>query len=160
MIISNIIEINDMKIEVGKLYRTRNGRKVRIYATDIEGELPIHGAFYCPEDSLWKVNAWRENGIDVDYCPDFDIIGVWKEPLDFDPDCLPAWAEWIAMDEDRGWRWFEDKPLLYTFGRWVCQKLYGVIPKEYSPKNFKGYWNESLFSVEELRRMKELDNLN
>lgn len=42
MIIRFIIKNNDMKIEVGKLYRTRNGYKVRIYATDVEGELPIH----------------------------------------------------------------------------------------------------------------------
>lgn len=149
-----------MKIEVGKFYRTRNGRKVRIYDTDVEGELSIHGAYYCPENSLWEVNAWRENGIDGDYEPDFDIIGAWMEPLEFDHDCLPAWAEWIAMDEDGEWRWHEDKPALYNLGMWSGEKLSGGIPKEYSPKNFKGSWKESLFSVEELRKMKELDNLN
>ena len=156
MIISNIIKNNNnMKIEVGKLYRTRNGYKVRIYATDVEGELPIHGAFYCPEDSLWELNAWRENGIDGEYCPDFDIIGEWKEPIDFDPDCLPAWAKWIAMDKNGDWRVYVDEPIIYDeFGMWEIVKSYGVIPKEYSPKNFKGHWKESLFSVEELRKMK------
>jgi len=132
-----------MKIEVGKLYRTRNGRKVRIYATNVEGELPIHGAFYYPEDSLWEVNAWREYGIDGDYESDFDIIGEWKEPLDFDPDCLPAWAKWITMDEDGEWLWHEDEPVIYNLDEWkwdmwMCTKLSGGIPKEYSPKNFKG----------------------
>src|SRR5690606_41479402 len=99
-----------MKIEVGKLYRTRNGMKVRIYATDIEGELPIHGAVYYPEHNFWDTNAWREDGIDGDYQPDFDIIGEWKEPIDFDPDCLPAWAKYIAMDKNKDWRWHRYKP--------------------------------------------------
>src|SRR5690606_2352500 len=144
-----------MKIEVGKLYRTRNGMKVRIYATDIEGELPIHGAVYYPEHNFWDTNAWREDGIDGDYQPDFDIIGEWKEPIDFDPDCLPAGAEWIAMDKDMGWMWYEGEPILSTFfGTWVSTQLYGGIPKECSPKNFKGSWKESLFSVEKLRKMK------
>lgn len=135
-----------MKIEAGKLYRTRNGMKVRIYATDVDGELPIHGAFYYPENSLWEVNAWRENGIDGDYEPDFDIIGEWKEPLDFDPDCLPAWAEWIALESYGEWLWYRDEPAIYDdLNTWVGEKSYGVIPKEYSPKNFKGHWKESLF---------------
>lgn len=30
--------------EPGKEYKTRDGRKVRIYATDAGGEYPIHGA--------------------------------------------------------------------------------------------------------------------
>lgn len=150
-----------MKIEVGKLYRKRNGRKVRIYDTNVEGELPIHGAFYCPHNRLWEVSAWRENGIDCDYEPDFDIIGEWKEPLDFDPDCLPAWAKWIAVGNDGEWLWYEDKPVIHDSGMWddsgmwVSAKLSGGIPKEYSPENFKGHWKESLYSVEELRKMKE-----
>src|SRR5690606_41165078 len=129
-----------MKIEVGKLYRTRNGMKVRIYATDVEGELPIHGAFYCPVNNLWEVSAWREYGIDCDYESDFDIIGEWKEPLDFDPECLTAWAKWIAMDEYGEWLWFEDEPTIYDeFDMWEIGKSYGVIPIQYSPKNFKGH---------------------
>jgi len=147
-----------MKIEAGKLYLTRNGKKVRIYATDVEGELPVHGAVYRPEYNRWDVNAWRENGIDEDYVSDYDIIGECKEPLDFDPDCLPAWAKWIAVDDDGGWRWYVDKPVTdNNFSLWVDGTSYGSIPEEYSPKNFEGHWKESLFSVEELRKMKELD---
>lgn len=146
----------EKQIEVGKLYRTRNGTKVRIYATDVEGDLPIHGAVYYPEYNHWSANSWREDGVDGDYLPDFDIIGEWMEPLDFDSDCLPAWAEWIALESYGKWQWHEDEPVIYDdIGTWVGEKSYGRIPEDYSPKNFKGHWKESLFNVKELRKLKE-----
>ena len=41
--------------------QTRDGRQVRIYATDGGGTKPIHGAvFYGGE---WKVRQWQEDGI-------------------------------------------------------------------------------------------------
>ena len=50
---------------------------------------------------------------------------------------------------------YVDEPIIYDeFGMWEVGKSYGVIPKEYSPKNLKGHWKESLFSVEDLRKMK------
>lgn len=111
---------------------------------------------YYPEFNHWDTNAWREDGVDGDYLPDFDIIGEWKEPLDFDPDCLPSWAKWIAMDEDGEWRWHEYEPVIYSLDEldmWMSTKLCGGIPKEYAPKNFKGHWKESLFSVDEFRKL-------
>jgi hypothetical protein len=34
------------KIELGKTYRTRDGREVKIYAVDGGGEFPIHGGVH------------------------------------------------------------------------------------------------------------------
>lgn len=36
--------MRNLKIEVGKYYRTGHGEKVRIYATDGSKEYPMHGA--------------------------------------------------------------------------------------------------------------------
>ena len=49
------------KIEMGKQYRTRDGREVRIYATDGAGNGSVHGATMngC---GGWIVMNWSKNG--------------------------------------------------------------------------------------------------
>lgn len=49
-----------MAIELGKQYRTRDGREVRIYATDGMGECPVHGAIRF--DGSWEANTWTARG--------------------------------------------------------------------------------------------------
>lgn len=49
-------------IEMGKTYRTRDGREVRIYAENGEPDYPIHGAIKF--DRGWVVNCWEESGSD------------------------------------------------------------------------------------------------
>lgn len=51
-----------MQIDINKKYRTRDGRKVRIYATDGGSVGPIHGAIYYEEEKRWYVYSWCENG--------------------------------------------------------------------------------------------------
>lgn len=46
-----------MKIEAGKFYKTRDGRKARVYAVACGGEYPIHGAMEYP-DSGWWAFTW------------------------------------------------------------------------------------------------------
>lgn len=48
-----------MKIEVGKFYRTRDGKKVRIYDINGGGEYPIHGAY---ELEFWHSTTWNSEG--------------------------------------------------------------------------------------------------
>lgn len=44
-------------------YRTRDGRQVRIYATDGDGCFPIHGAVEKSAGSdRWTFRCWREDG--------------------------------------------------------------------------------------------------
>jgi len=47
-------------ISMDKKYRTRDGREVRIYATDGGGSHPVHGAIKREEG--WVCHAWRSTG--------------------------------------------------------------------------------------------------
>ena len=47
-------------IDKSKTYKTRDGREVRIYATDGGGSYPVHGAI-C-QDGGWKSNTWNSDG--------------------------------------------------------------------------------------------------
>lgn len=47
-------------ISMDKQYRTKSGLEVRIYATDVGGDFPIHGAVLI--DGKWKFRAWRYTG--------------------------------------------------------------------------------------------------
>lgn len=49
-----------MKIDIEKSYRTRDGHEVRIYATDGNGRYPIHGAYL--EGLIWWQECWRADG--------------------------------------------------------------------------------------------------
>lgn len=46
--------------------QTRDGRAVRIYATDGNNAFPIHGAI--KNDTRWCVATWTQNGRIVDDC--------------------------------------------------------------------------------------------
>lgn len=145
-----------LKVEVGKFYRTRNNKKARIYATDAGGEYTVHGATYCENINAWVPHQWNISGRDSfsqEKEFNFDLIWEWEEPviLDFDPTCLPAWANWIAMSEDKHWYFFHDKPKLSTYFWNSDSSAYGFIPYGFAPKNFKLNWKNSLFSVDELK---------
>ena len=47
-------------IDINKQYRTRDGREVRIYATDGGGPQPIHGAI--SGLNFWSTANWSKNG--------------------------------------------------------------------------------------------------
>jgi len=47
-------------IELGKQYKTRDGREVRIYAVDGGGEYPVHGAI--KYDGGWFSRCWAAKG--------------------------------------------------------------------------------------------------
>ena len=62
-------------IDKSKQYRTRDGREVRIYATDGAAELTVHGAVKL-EDG-WEVCGWRSDGRLGGYTiTDSDLIEV------------------------------------------------------------------------------------
>lgn len=50
-----------MKLEAGKLYRTRSGNIARVYATDGIGSYPVHGAI-AHSRGAWEHLAWTESG--------------------------------------------------------------------------------------------------
>ena len=47
-------------IDINKTYRTRDGREVRIYATDGEGAFPIQGAILFGKG--WRMRQWMKDG--------------------------------------------------------------------------------------------------
>ena len=51
--------MNDLILETGKV-QTRDGREVRIYATDAGGDYPVHGAIRC--ELRWKASTWTPKG--------------------------------------------------------------------------------------------------
>lgn len=48
-------------IDKSKQYRTRDGREVRIYATDGDDNMPIHGAILNKHG--WRVTSWTPDGL-------------------------------------------------------------------------------------------------
>ena len=64
-----------MTIEMGKQYRTRDGREVRIYAVDGLGGHRVHGAIYTPKDG-WEHRAWFPDGMMYTYPSGADLIEV------------------------------------------------------------------------------------
>jgi hypothetical protein len=55
-----------MTISLDKKYRTRDGRDVRIYAMDHNGDYPIIGATIdsgYPNTCSWKLNGWAYDSV-------------------------------------------------------------------------------------------------
>ena len=48
-------------IDINKKYRTRDGREVRIYATDGWSASPVHGAIKV--EGEWRFSCWSAGGI-------------------------------------------------------------------------------------------------
>lgn len=109
---SEIKKSNTMKIEVGKFYKTNNGAKAIIYAVY---EFEIHGAVLSHvEEGVWWIRSWKHGGsCKVVADGSHDIVSEWQEPLDFDWNCLPAWADGIVK-QGTGWN--------YYFGRIFYQQ--------------------------------------
>ena len=51
--------MTELILETGKV-QTRDGREVRIYATDAGGDYPVHGARRCGDE--WKSETWMQKG--------------------------------------------------------------------------------------------------
>lgn len=138
--------MKELKIEAGKSYKTRDGRKVGIYRTDANHpEHSIHG-YIIEQDGVEYSVVWRSDGrlFSTNDEP-YDLISEWEEPLDFDWGVLPPWHNaYIAKSKSGVWYAYSNEPTLGP----CCFHAYGSaisIPKEYQPKNFKGNWEDSLF---------------
>ena len=60
-----------------KQYRTRDGREVRIYATDGSGDYPVHGAVRYAGSTVWVPVSWTVRGKRVSECEDvLDLIEI------------------------------------------------------------------------------------
>ena len=79
-----------MKIEPGKFYKTRDGRKVRIYAVDGENAFPVHAALY--EGGNWFIHDYTLDGKFDSTFSDSDLISEWPEEMER--------TYWINVYED------------------------------------------------------------
>ncbi len=61
-------------ISKDKKYRTRDGRPVRIYATDGEGSNAVHGAIL--HNGTWIVHTWRADGGFAGLYTKMDLVEV------------------------------------------------------------------------------------
>ena len=69
---------NELKIEVGKFYKTRTGKRARIYATDGAGRHRVHGAELF--DGEWFPGVWLPNGRwDSAYETRRDLVAEWTD---------------------------------------------------------------------------------
>jgi len=86
----------DGTIEVGKPYVSRDGREIRIYATDGYGDQPIHGAMPVDRgETSWLSHTWTSGGCFYaaeQLESDYDIVGLWADPPE------PKWRP-FAEDE-------------------------------------------------------------
>lgn len=136
-----------MNIEVGKFYKTRDGRKVRIYAVDARPAWPIHGAILYAHG--WVHDEWRRDD-DLAKNSDgaLDIIAPWVDRPEFDRSLLPAWCnKAIAMCSRGNWRCYDKVPKIYDRDDfWTGQGI--TIPAPYVPK-WSGDWKHSLLVFED-----------
>lgn len=74
----------DGTIEAGTRYVSRDGREIRIYATDGYGDQPIHGAMPVDRgETSWLSHTWTSGGrfyAAEQLESDCDIVGPWVDP--------------------------------------------------------------------------------
>lgn len=89
-----------MKIEVGKFYKMRDERKVRIYCTDGDARSGVHGAFY--NGRGWFAWTWTKEGISDSSTgkSNYDIISEWVEP--HPAESWPVDAKILVRDYEGG----------------------------------------------------------
>lgn len=78
------------KIEVGTEYKTRDGRKARIYAVDGRPMKPVQGAIYT--DGTWDMCEWTLLGKYGGH-EGRDLVSEWTEPK-------PRLKAWIIDHND------------------------------------------------------------
>ncbi len=113
-----------LKIQVGTVYKTKLGYKVRIYAVDGSGSDAIHGAILHDKKG-WVLSTWSVDGYMFVGYPEDDIVSVWEEPKTrklayinnslnivqmFDSYVIPAatytrapWLDEPENNSDEGW---------------------------------------------------------
>jgi len=128
-----------MIIEAGKFYRTRDGRKARIYATDGSGRYPVHGNLD-GEALTWTSRGAFNEGVEGE--SGRDLIAPWTDAPEVDWSAMPKWARWVAMDEDGAWFWYQHKPER-SDRYFSALSEEGVIPFIYAP-DWDGDWKDTL----------------
>jgi hypothetical protein len=88
-------------IDKDKQYTTRDGRGVRIYATDGAGEYSVHGALKSSRG--WIYATWDSQG---------HVVNPSRETLDDLTEVKPRmkFERWVVIERDGGYSLWLDKP--------------------------------------------------
>lgn len=101
---------SEMKIEVGKFYKTRGGKKARVYAVDGAPENPVHGSIFCRSQNdkdHWVTYTWAKQGRYINNRESiYDLVALWQEPK---PKRLYAWFR--PSKNQMVWTYEGDTPL-------------------------------------------------
>jgi hypothetical protein len=132
--------MNNLKFEVGKAYRTRDGRKAVCLTTTLsDDDYPIGIQI---DGSLYRATSDGYDYMTKSQSPK-DIISEWVDKPVIDWATMPAWAKFVAMDDTGGWWWYGKKPFIGEINWRSESQYYDEIPKEYAPK-WGGDWRNSL----------------
>jgi hypothetical protein len=125
----------------GQHYTTRDGREARVYATDGNPNRPIHGAVKC--NGFWVPELWSKTGkIWSDSAvTDSDLISPWIEKPVVNWAAMPAWAQWLAMNGDGVWEYYEEEPCINATNPFWSGPS-SRIPPSHAP-TYTGDWRNS-----------------
>jgi len=131
--------MSTLNFEVGKAYRTRDGRKAVCLTTTLSDDYPIGIQI---DGSLYRATSDGYDYVTKSQSPK-DIVGEWVEKPVIDWSTMPAWAKFVAMDSGGYWWWYNNKVTINN-DYWEQESGYcGRIPSEYAPK-WDGDWRNSL----------------
>lgn len=133
-----------MKIEAGKYYRTRDGRKARVLCTDhVKLNYPVAGSIGGELYSWTGEGEFYRGTINI-----IDLVAEWIDKPELPPGVvLPSWAnKAMAMDESGRWHCFSHTPEIYDI-EWVFPETetgqFYAIPRDCCPE-WRGDWKDSL----------------
>jgi len=87
-------------IDTTKQYKTREGREVRIYATDGAGTYPVQGAI--KNEDGWYLAQWKQSGKHVGECDSSNDLVEFKPRMKFE--------RWALVERSGGYSLWLDKP--------------------------------------------------
>lgn len=131
--------MKELNFEVSKFYFDGHGKKWECLKTDLDNSHPIAMSDGETVHTFTLDGYFTSNPNSIN-----NIIGKWIEKPVVDWSLMPAWAKFVAMDNDSRWWWYNDKPIqIAFFWNLLNSGVRGFIPSEYAPK-FNGDWTESL----------------
>jgi hypothetical protein len=130
--------MSTLNFEVGKAYRTRDGRKAVCLTTTLSYDYPIGLQLYSEFIETTKKGRFYDDSETQN-----DIISEWIDKPVIDWATMPAWAKFVAMDSCRYWWWYNNKVTINNDYWEQKSGCCGRIPAEYAPK-WDGDWKQSL----------------
>jgi hypothetical protein len=124
--------MSTLKLEVGKTYRTFDGRKAVCLTTTLDGKFRI---------GLQVGGRLIEITGDGNY-----IASEWIDKPIIDWSLMPAWAKFVVMEKNGKWYIHTSEPLIdeeFYYWRAKSDSICSLIPTEYCPK-WEGDWKKSL----------------